>query len=217
MFSQLNCDASELSVTASNWSVAVMQGKLAFLRTLKQGWYRYKVYHWDYNKFDDFPSSPNFVTIAEIKVALSCAQPVRADTAELLCTLLNDMAPHIEAQGSKMKLAGALPVLVQLLVQFPDNRDIMIPLCSTLSALAYASSGNLSGKSRSYWYETSAVFTEAYMRGLPGLIDGLKAAHPHFKEWGEDTEDFAPRQILRCIHANDAADLLASTDSESDT
>jgi hypothetical protein len=110
------------------------------------------------------------VTIDEIAQGAACCEPPHPVTAALFCEAMRWLAAYGgSAACDKIASAGGIPVIVQLLARFPDEKQVVWYGCGALYLLA--ANGPASIKS--------------LILAQPDIITLLRAASTRLQAWGE--------------------------------
>ena len=113
-------------------------------------------------------STRGSVTIAEIAQGAACCEPPHPVTAELFCEAMGDLACEGSAACDKIASAGGIPVIVQLLACFPDEREVVYRGCSALYRLA----------------DNGSASIKSLILAQPDIIALLRAASTRLQAWG---------------------------------
>ena len=110
------------------------------------------------------------VTKAEVELAIACADPADAVTADLFCWAMGWLAfyggsPACDVIAS----AGAIPVIMQLLACFYYEKMVTIRACYALYCLA----------------DKGSEAIRSTLRAQPDIVSLLRAASTRLREWGE--------------------------------
>ena len=111
------------------------------------------------------------VTIAEIAQGAACCEPPHPVTAGLFCEAMYYLAFYGGSAGcDKIASAGGIPVIVQLLARFPDEKMVVYWGCCALKWLAAYGSASI----------------KSLILAQPDIIALLRAASTRLQAWGRD-------------------------------
>jgi hypothetical protein len=121
------------------------------------------------------------VTIAEIAQGAACCEPPHPVTAALFCDAMGCLAGGGgSAACDKIASANGIPVIVQLLARFPDDRVVVH--WGSLALYGLAAFGSASIKS--------------LIRAQPDIIALLRAASTRLQAWGwKDSAAYALEKL----------------------
>ena len=110
------------------------------------------------------------VTIAEIAHGAACCEPPHPVTAALFCDAMGYLAGYGGSAGcDKIASAGGIPVIVQLLARFPDEKKVVRQGCIALWMLAVYGSASI----------------KSLILAQPDIIALLRAASTRLQAWSE--------------------------------
>ena len=115
-------------------------------------------------------STAGSVTIAEIAQGAACCEPPHPATAALFCEAMGCLAYYGgSAACDKIASAGGIPVIVQLLARFPDEKEVVFEGCCALYWLAGYGSASI----------------KSLILAQPDIIALLRAASTRLQAWSE--------------------------------
>ena len=112
-------------------------------------------------------STRGSVTIAEIAQGAACCEPPHPVTAELFCEAMCYLADDGSAARDKIASAGGIPVIVQLLACFPEEKEVVHWGCYALYELAHNGSASI----------------KSLILAQPDIIALLRAASTRLQAW----------------------------------
>ncbi len=103
--------------------------------------------------------------------AIACTEPPNACTAHMFCCFIRYLAGNALSPGCEViAAAGGIPVLVEQLAQWPDDKKVAEEACAALSRLMeYGSDG-----------------VRDAVRRVPGVSAVLRKASARLQAWGMD-------------------------------
>ena len=114
-------------------------------------------------------STRDSVTIAEIAQGAVCCEPPHPVTAALFYEAMYWLAYDGSAACDKIASAGGIPVIVQLLVRLPDEKEVVVQGCDALYFLA----------------EYGSASIKSLILAQPDIIALLRAASTRSQAWGK--------------------------------